>query len=55
MNARRAQDLLRHITQDEDNGAGIMDRISVGESIEVVTQLLPDCIKAADEKNNVND
>lgn len=55
MNARRAQDLLRHIVQDEDYGAAIMDKISVSESIYVLTQILPDCIKKADEKNNVND
>ena len=49
MNARRAQDLLRHIVQDEDYGAAMMDKISVSESIYVLTQILPDCIKKADE------
>ncbi len=55
MNARRAQDLLRHIIQDKDYGAAMMDKISVAESIYVLTQILPDCLKEAEEKNSMND
>ena len=36
MDARRAQDILRHIINDEDYGAAMLDKISVTESIEVL-------------------
>jgi hypothetical protein len=55
MNVKRAQDILRHIVNDKDYGAAMMEKISVSESIYVVTQLLPDCIKEAQAKNNLND
>lgn len=55
MNARRAQDLIRHIIQDKDYGAKMMSQISAAESIYVVNQILPDCIKKAEEKDNQND
>lgn len=38
MDARRAQDILRHIINDEDYGAAMLDKISVTESIEVLTR-----------------
>ena len=44
MDARRAQDILRHIINDEDYGAAMLDKISVTESIEVLTKMLPDCV-----------
>ena len=34
MDARRAQDILRHIINDEDYGAAMLDKISVTESID---------------------
>jgi hypothetical protein len=55
MNARRAQDLLRHIIQDKDYGVSMMEKISVDESINILTKILPECIKRAEEKNNNND
>ena len=55
MDARRAQDILRHIINDEDYGAAMLDKISVTESIEVLTKMLPDCVATAQNDNNIND
>jgi hypothetical protein len=55
MDARRAQDLLRHIMQDKDYGASMMEKISAEESIYVLTQILPDCINKAEELGKDND
>lgn len=55
MDIRRAQDLLRHVTQDKDYGASMLDRISVGESIYLLHKILPACVKKAVSENNEND
>lgn len=55
MDARRAQDILRHIMNDEDYGAAMLEKISVAESIYVITKMLPDCVKKAQEQDNLND
>lgn len=55
MDALRAQDLLRHITQDEDYGMAMMEKLPLDEAIEVTEDLLNVCIKQADEKKNAND
>lgn len=55
MNARRAQDILRHIINDKDYGAAMVEKISVAESIYVIKQILPDCVRMAQEKDNLND
>ena len=36
MDARRAQDLLKHITQDEDYGLKAMQKASLAECISMV-------------------
>lgn len=55
MNARRAQDILRHIINDEDYGAAILDKITVAESVYVIQHMLPTCLKKAQETDNIND
>ena len=55
MDARRAQDLLKHICQDEDYGLGLLEKLPLPEVIYVVNVILPQCLKEADDKANVND
>lgn len=55
MDARRAQDLLKHICQDEDYGAAMLEKLPLPEVIYVVNKLLPGCLEEADSKCNVND
>lgn len=55
MNARRAQDILRHIVNDKDYGIEMMQKITLSESIHVLKKLLPECVSEAQEKNNTND
>lgn len=55
MDARRAQDILRHITNDEDYGAAMFEKISVAEAVEVLTKLLPGCVEKAQNENSIND
>ena len=55
MDARRAQDLLRHIFQDEDNGMAMMTKLPLEDSIHMMTQILPECLKKAQEKDSLND
>ena len=55
MDALRAQDLLRHITGDEDYGKAMMEKLPLDEAIAVIEDLLNVCIKQADEKKNAND
>lgn len=45
MDARRAQDLLKHITQDEDYGLKAMQKASLAECISMVNNVLPECQK----------
>ena len=49
MDARRAQDLLKHITQDEDYGLKAMQKASLAECISMVNNVLPECQKKAYE------
>ena len=55
MDARRAQDLLKHICQDEDYGLELLKKLPLAEVIYVVNVILPQCLKEADDKANVND
>lgn len=55
MNDTRAKDLLKHITKDVDYGVGMMKRIGLIESLDVCTQLIPSCIKKAEDAGNEND
>ena len=55
MDARRAQDLLKHITQDEDYGLKAMQKASLAECISMVNNVLPECQKKAYEDGNDNE
>lgn len=55
MDKRRAQDLLRHIVQDEDYGIAMLDKMTVAESMFVLANLLPECIQRANDERNDND
>ncbi len=55
MDARRAQDLLKHICQDKDYGAALISKLPLAEVIAVVNKLLPECLDTAKEKRNDND
>ena len=55
MDARRAQDLLRHITQDKDYGLKTMQGVSLSECIYMVNTVLPSCVKQAEENLKGND
>lgn len=55
MDTRRAQDLLRHITQDEDYGVSQITKISLAEGIYVINKILPECINKAESESNDND
>lgn len=55
MDARRAQDLLKHICQDEDYGAGMLEKLPLPEVIYIVNKILPECLTEANNKCNVND
>jgi hypothetical protein len=55
MDARRAQDLLKHICQDKDYGAGVLSKLPLAEVIAVVNKLLPECLDEAKDKRNDND
>jgi len=55
MDARRANDLLRHITQDKDYGYTMFERLPLSDGIYVVNVILPKCIQEAEEKMNKND
>ncbi len=55
MDARRAQDILRHIINDADYGIDMMRKITLTESIYVIKKLLPECVREAQEQDKVND
>lgn len=55
MDARRANDLLRHITQDKDYGLTMVEKLPLADCIYLVNVILPKCVKDAEEKNNEND
>lgn len=55
MNAQRAQDILRHITSDEDYGKAMLEKLPLDEAIAVSEDLLNVCIKEADSTDRAND
>ncbi|MGN0317471.1 MAG: SseB family protein [Lachnospira sp.] len=55
MDATRAQDLTRHILKDEDKGVGMMQSLSLEDSIEIMAVILPHLSDVAEAKNNIND
>lgn len=55
MDARRAQDLLKHICQDKDYGYELLTKLPMAEVIYVVNKILPECLEEAKDKANVND
>lgn len=55
MDARRANDLLRHITQDKDYGLTMVQKLPLADCIYLVNVILPKCVKEAEDKNNEND
>ena len=50
MNSLRAQDILKHITGDEDYGVAMMQKLPLDEAIAVEGDLLNACIKEAERK-----
>ncbi len=55
MDVRRAQDLLKHITQDKDYGIETIKKIPLADAVFVVNKMLPDCIQKAQDDGNEND
>lgn len=55
MNSIKAQDIVRHIFKDEDKGCEYIKGLSMADSVEVLTKIIPELIKEAENKNNVND
>lgn len=55
MNQKRAQELIKHIVEDKDNGANMMKTSSLSESIYVVSEILTGCINKANELGKVTD
>ena len=55
MDSIKAQDIIRHIFEDEDKGVEYVTGLSITDGVEVLTKVLPELIKKAQEKNNVND
>ena len=55
MDSIKAQDIIRHIFKDEDKGVEYVTGLSITDGVEVLTKVLPELIKKAQEKNNVND
>ena len=55
MDSIKAQDVIRHIFKDEDRGIAYVTGLSFTDGVEVLTKVIPELIKKAQEKNNVND
>lgn len=55
MTEKRAKELLRHIAEDKDYGAKMMESISLSESIYVVGKILKTCMNEAEEKGKDTD
>lgn len=55
MDARRAEDILRHITNDEDYGKAVLEQLPLADAIAVIENLLNTCIKQADSMDKAND
>jgi len=49
MNQKRAQELIKHIVEDKDNGAITMRNLSLSDSIYLEADILKSCILRADE------
>lgn len=49
MNQKRAQELIKHIVEDKDNGANMMRTLSLSDSIYLVADILKSCINKANE------
>lgn len=55
MDARKAQDLIKHVVQDRDYGVGAMEKVSLADAVYFMSRLLPECIKDAIVEGNSND
>lgn len=55
MDAQRAKDMVRHIARDEDQGLEAMRKLSAADMVQVVTKILPTCIRQAEENQQDND
>ena len=55
MDSFNAQDIIWHIFKDVDKGVEYVTGLSITDGVEVLTKVLPELIKKAQEKNNVND
>ena len=55
MDQTKIQDIVRHITKDEDYGVGMMENLTLSDAVEVMTQMLPTLKKRAKEQGNSND
>lgn len=55
MDSIKVQDIVRHILKDEDKGYEMMMNLSLSDSVEVITKIIPELIKKANEKKNAND
>jgi len=49
MNQNRAQELIKHIVEDKDNGANMMKTLPLSDSIYLVADILKSCILKANE------
>lgn len=49
MNENRAKELIKHIVEDKDNGAKMMQTISLSDSIYLLSDILKSCIATAGE------
>ena len=41
MDQTKIQDIVRHITKDEDYGVGMMENLTLSDAVEVMTQMIP--------------
>ena len=55
MDQTKIQDIVRHITKDEDYGVGMMEKLTLADAVEVMTQMLPTLKQRAKEKGSSND
>ncbi len=55
MGVRRMQDILKHIMEDNDYGVSMLDKITVSESVFVMSRLLPECLQTANDNRKDND
>ena len=55
MDQTKIQDIVRHITKDEDYGVGMMENLTLSDAVEVMTQMIPTLKKRAKEQGNSND